>query len=80
MNKLWLGLPNTVEHTTLKFSTSSKSSFCVFAKRKNSKEREREKKETRIINLLKNMNMQKNGHKRINIPGNRIINDHVAHH
>lgn len=44
MNKLWLGLPNTVEYTTLKFSTSSKSSFCVFAKRKNSKEREREKK------------------------------------
>lgn len=30
MNKPWLGLPNTVEHTTLKFSTSSKSSFRVF--------------------------------------------------
>lgn len=65
MNKPWLGLPNTVEHTTLKFSTSSKSSFRVF---KICKSGEKEFwKKPQIINLLKNINVKRNGYKWIDI-------------
>lgn len=67
MNKLWLGLPNTVEHTTLKFSPSSKSSFHVF---KICKSGENEFwKKTQIINSSKSRdkNTKNNGYKWVNI-------------